>query len=166
MEDPFVGMWRNNLDKSQAWDPIEKVWAHDEIGREDVKIENHDGVHDYENLIGLNPTYRIGYRAPYDQMAWVNYEVRGIEDEGDAASGEGHSGRPGQIPLWTVGQVLAHVSVVRVSERFQFRIARTVDGTPSHIMQRHLADDGMSYVSTVIGADGTPSIIRVFDRLS
>ena len=43
---------------------------------------------------------------------------------------------------------------------------RTVDGTPSHIMSRHLAADGMSYVSTVIGADGVPTIIRVFDRLS
>jgi hypothetical protein len=41
-----------------------------------------------------------------------------------------------------------------------------VDGTPSHIMQRHLADDGMSCVSTVIGANGIPSIIRVCDRLS
>jgi hypothetical protein len=62
--------------------------------------------------------------------------------------------------------VLAHVSVVRVSDRFQYRIARTVDGTPSHIMSRQLADDGMSYVSTVVGTDGVPVIIRVFDRLA
>jgi hypothetical protein len=166
MADPFVGMWRNNLEKSQAWDPGAACWVHDEVGREDVKIENHDDVHDYENIIGLNPSYKIGYRARYDDITWVPYEVREIVDDDLSTSADAHEGRPGQVPLWTVGQLLAMVVVVRVNERFQFRIARNPDGSESHIMQRHLADDGQSYVSTVISAAGVPSLIRVFDRLS
>jgi hypothetical protein len=169
MNDPFVGLWRNNLDKSQAWDPAGARWVHDEIGREDVKIENHDDVHDYENIIGLSPSYKIGYRARYDDMTnWVPYEVRAIVDDeaSEPDNADGHSGRPGQVPVWTVGQLLAYVTVVRVNERFQYRIARNPDRSASHIMQRHLADDGMSYVSTVVSAAGVPSLIRVFDRLS
>jgi hypothetical protein len=63
-----------------------------------------------------------------------------------------------------VGKPYALVRTVYVDERTHYRIGKAEDGTPQNVMLRRMAEDGQSYVATVLDAEGVVHRVRTFVR--
>jgi hypothetical protein len=152
MSDPFNGRWKLNPALSKVWDRAAGRWVPDDIGREDLSFTIDGDIHEYENVVGLNPTYRMGYTARYSEKTWVPYILRTVDGDAPPAPG------------MTVGEPFAYVMLVKIDENFHYRISKKPDGSPGYVMPRQMAPDGQSFVTSVYEADGTVTMIKVFDR--
>ena len=172
MTDIFNGTWTIDTSESLVWDDALKKHVPDEIGEELITLRIEDGVQDYEVLYGDRPKIRIGYTAPYDGAEWVPYAVREIISTAEdpaaeladvqrriKASGGERERR------FEVGKPYGLVRLVYLDERTHYRVSRNpLDGKGQHIMLRRMAEDGRSYLATVLDVRGITHRIRKFVR--
>ena len=161
MSDLFNGAWKLNHERSKVWDSALERWIPDPVGREDV-VQIDGEVHDYENIVGLSPIYTIGYTARYNDTTWVPYMVRAIDNVPEETPETDMAGELGYT--MKLGEPLSYVMLVRITDGYHYRISKNLDGTPGYVMPRQMADDGQSFTTTVLWADGTVKMIKVFDR--
>ncbi|MDB5819383.1 MAG: hypothetical protein JWQ11_3023 [Rhizobacter sp.] len=172
MSERFDGTWAIDLAASRVWD--DKLGRHveDAVGQEAITITTRDNVQDYEVLYGDSPRIRMGYTARFDDPRWVSYSVREIAStasdvQADLASfkqrikaSEGDRER-----FFEVGKSYGLVRLVYVDERTHYRVFKSpVDGKAQVMMLRRLAEDGQSYVATVLDVEGIVYRIRKFVR--
>jgi hypothetical protein len=144
----------------------------DEVGEEIITLRIEDGVQDYEVLYGNDPVIRMGYTSRYDDSEWAPYAVREIvtrPDQDKAKAVAEFRDRIGanagsNARSFQVGKPYALVRTVYVDERTHYRIGKTEDGTPQNVMLRRMAEDGQSYVATVLDAEGVVHRVRTFVR--
>ncbi|WP_210490258.1 hypothetical protein [Microvirga antarctica] len=173
MSDPFNGTWGIDSSESFVWDDERKKHVVDEIGEEVITLRIENGVQDYEVLYGDQPKIRIGYTAPYDGKEWVPYAVREIISTADdpAAELEAFKRRikasgGERERRFEVGHPYGFVRLVYTDERTHYRVSRNpTNGNAQHIMLRRMADDGRSYLATVLDVHGITYRIRKFVRL-
>jgi hypothetical protein len=170
----FNGTWKIDIARSRKWDPAANAYVADEVGEEIITLRIGNGVQDYEVLYGNDPVIRMGYTSRHDDPTWVPYAVREIitPDGKDQASAVaafrdriGANDGP-NARNFRVGQPYGLVRTVYVDERTHYRIAKAESGAPQNVMLRRMAEDGQSYVATVLDADGVVSRVRRFVRAS
>lgn len=168
MRNAFDGHWRIDASASLVWDYQAQHYAPDEVGEELIRIRVEGDVQDYEVLLGDRPTIRMGYTSRFDDTDWVPYTVREIIGVGaeDAARevGEFVQRIKSRITNYTVGAVYGLVRTVYVDERTHYRMSKSAAGVAEYSMLRRLAQDGQSYVATVLGVDGVITRVRRFVR--
>lgn len=168
----FNGTWKIDLAGSRKWDSTSGTYVPDLVGEEIITLRIADGVQDYEVLYGDDPVIRMGYTSRYDDAIWAPYAVREI------------IARPGQAPeeaaarfrqrigatdganarQFVVGKPYGLVRTVYVDERTHYRIGKHENGSPQNVMLRRMAEDGASYVATVLDAEGVVHRVRRFVR--
>ena len=166
----FNGTWKIDIANARKWDTAAKAYIPDAVGEEIITIRVEDGVQDYEVLYGNDPVIRMGYTARFDAAAWVPYAVREIVtapgvDQAQAVAAfrqrigadEGSNARN-----FEVGKPYGMVRLVYIDERTHYRISRTEDGRPQNVLLRRLAEDGRSYMTSLLDAEGVVSRIRPF----
>lgn len=161
----FNGYWKIDLDRSRVWDTSSDAWVPDPVGREEIWIETDGDTHRYENVLRLNPSYRLGYTVRYGDNSWTPYMVlETVDDAESRAPNAATSGDTRRIEL-KVGEPLSLVSLVRIDASFHYRISKNLDGTPGYVLQRRIEDGGRTFTSTVFTADGKLTLIKVFNRV-
>jgi hypothetical protein len=169
----FNGTWKIDLPNARKWDTASQSYIPDAVGEEIITIRVEDNVQTYEVLYGDNPVIRMGYTARFDATEWAPYTVREIiaapgADPAAAAAefrqrigaNEGSNARNFQV-----GRPYGLIRLVYVDERTHYRIGKTEDGSPQNAMLRRLAEDGRSYLTSLMDAEGIVSRIRPFIRL-
>jgi hypothetical protein len=169
----FNGTWKIDIARSKKWDKASGRYIADAVGEEIITIRIAGDMQDYEVLYGDDPVIRMGYTARFDAPEWVPYAVRDIiakpgADPAEAAAAfrqrigatEGSNARQ-----FVVGKPYGMVRLVYVDERTHYRIGKAEDGTPQNAMMRRMAEDGQSYLSTVMDIDGVVHRIRPFIRV-
>lgn len=172
MNDPFNGTWTIDLSESVVWDEVKKAHVPDEVGEEVITLSIRDGVQDYEVLYGDGPRIRIGYKAAYDGLEWVDYAVREIiAKSADAASEIAAFKRRIKASggdrerSFEVGKSYGQVRLIYVDPRTHYRVSRNPsDGLGQSIMLRRMAEDGKSYLATVLDVHGLVYRRRKFLR--
>ncbi|MCW2991243.1 MAG: hypothetical protein JWM73_1837, partial [Solirubrobacterales bacterium] len=167
MSELFNGVWRIDLDRSTVWDDQAQKHVPDLVGEEIITLDTRDGVQDYEVLYGDAPRITMGYASRLDDPAWTPYLVRAIE-ESEAPGGtvdefkarinaaQGTSER-----TFVVGQPYGMVRTVYVDELTHYRLAKDPrTDKAQYVMMRRLAEDGESYVATVLDINGICFRIR------
>jgi hypothetical protein len=170
----FNGTWKIDIVRSRKWDSPTGTYVPDAVGDEIITLRIENGVQDYEVLYGDDPVIRMGYTARHDDAAWVPYTVREIisrpgRDPTEAAAAfrqriganEGSNTR-----TFEVGRPYGLVRIVYVDERTHYRVGKAENGAPQNVMLRRMADDGRSYVATVLDVDGVVHRVRTFVRAS
>jgi len=168
----FNGTWKIDIARSKKWDSSTAAYVPDEVGEEIITLRIVDGIQDYEVLYGSDPVIRMGYTSRYDDPEWVPYAVREIvspvgrppreavaEFRRRIGANEGSNARN-----FEVGKAYGLVRTVYVDERTHYRIARAEDGSPQNVMLRRMAEDGRSYLATVLDVDGVIHRVRAFVR--
>jgi hypothetical protein len=169
MTSSFHGSWKIDVGQSKIWDYESARFVPDEIGEELISIRIDDGSQDYEVLLGDRPTIRMGYTSRYDHPEWVPYTVRqihGIRETGsDRELTEFVKRTRQRASTFRVGAIYGLVRTAYVDERTHYRFSKDTNGVAEYVMQRRLAEDGQSFVSTVLRVDGSVSIVRRFVRV-
>jgi hypothetical protein len=164
----FEGSWKIDAAGSTVWDEKAGKYAPDEVGEELIRIGIKDGVQDYEVLLGDNPTIRMGYTCRYDDTEWKPYTVREIlgvaPQDAETAIAAFVERIKSRVKDYRVGTVYGIVRCVYVDERTHYRLSKSSAGVAEYSMLRRLAEDGESYTSTVLNADGVITRIRRFYR--
>jgi len=130
-------------------DPFEGKWEIDKERSttyppiENIVIKVTGDVQDYKNDITNEPgpTRHQGYENRFNEMLWVPYMRDNV-------------GRPFQYLL-----------TVKVDDRTHYRFVRNLDGSFGGVMQRRLAPDGKSYMSTGFDAEGNIIYKRAFKKV-
>jgi hypothetical protein len=170
----FNGTWKIDLDRSKKWDAATAAYVRDEVGEEIITLRIEGGVQDYEVLYGDDPVIRMGYTSRYDDPNWTPYAVRSItarpgQDQAEAVaefrSRIGATDGP-NARAFVVGKAYGLVRTIYVDERTHYRIGKAEDGTPQNVMLRRMAQDGRSYVATVLDAEGVVHRVRTFVRVA
>lgn len=173
MNDPFDGTWTIDLTHSFVWDDTLQKHVPDEVGQEVITLRTVDRVQSFEVLYGDSPQIRMAYTAAYDGAEWVPYVVKEIVARSGNLEAEvadfkrrikSSSGERDRT--FEVGRPYGLVRVVYVDARTQYRINKSADSsTAQSILLRRLAEDGASYLSTVLDANGVVHRIRKFVRI-
>ncbi|HVV10468.1 hypothetical protein [Amycolatopsis sp.] len=162
----FDGTWQIDTGKSRVWDPDQEKYIADEVGDEIITIRTEGDVQDYEVLLGVDPTVRMGYTTRFDDREWARYEVREVIGRGDEAAMAGFRQRTMSNARFTVGTSYGLVRSVYVDERTHYRICKDEEsGEAQYVMLRRLAEDGQSYGAYVLRANGLLGRERHFVRL-
>ena len=174
MSDRFNGTWTIDLDVSVVWDGTLKRHVKDEVGQEIITLRVSEGVQDYEVLYGDRPRIRMGYTARYDDSEWVQYSVREVLSTSQDAHYEMTQFKQRIKAIggdrersFNVGESYGVVRLVWVDEMTHYRVSRSPqDGRAQSIMLRRMAEDGRSYLATVLDVQGIVYRIRKFVRLA
>jgi len=165
----FHGNWKIDAARSKVWDDKGGRYAPDEVGEELIRIRIHDHVQDYEVLLGDRPTIRMGYTCRYDDPEWTPYTVReilGVSAENpDGVLADFAERIKSRVRDYRVGTVYGLVRSVYVDERTHYRLSKSTGGVAEYVMLRRLAEDGQSYLATVLNADGIITRVRRFARV-
>ena len=129
-------------------------------------------MQDYEVLYGDSPRIRMGYTTPYDGTQWASYAVREIVAASDNVEAEIEDFKRrikasggDRDRSFAVGESYGLVRLVYVDERTHYRVSKSAqDGKAQSIMLRRMAEDGASYLATVLDVHGIPYRIRKFVR--
>lgn len=169
----FNGTWKIDIAHARKWDTASKTYIPDAVGEEIITIDVAGGVQTYEVLYGDDPVIRMGYTTRYDVAEWAPYAVReivakpGVDPAAAAAAfrrrigaDEGSNARN-----FVVGKPYGLVRLVYVDERTHYRIGKAEDGSPQNAMLRRMAEDGQSYLSSLMDVDGVVHRIRPFMRV-
>jgi hypothetical protein len=170
----FNGTWKLDIANAARWDTAVRAYVPDAVGEEIITIRVEDGVQTYEVLYGDDPVIRMGYTARFDAAEWVPYSVReiiGAPGVDLARSVEAFRQRIGadegsNARNFQVGRPYGLVRLVYIDERTHYRISRTEDGRPQNVLLRRLAEDGRSYMTSLLDAEGVVSRIRPFIRVA
>jgi hypothetical protein len=170
----FNGTWTIDLENSTVWDPVARRYVADEVGEEVITMRIQDGVQDYEVLYGDGPTFRMGYTSRYDDPTWVPYVVRevtkvpeqGLHESVEAFRRRIHATSGNNYRNLEVGKPYGLVRTVYSDERTHYRLAKDpATGLALYVMPRRLAEDGRSYVATILNNEGIVSRVRRFVRV-
>ncbi len=169
----FNGTWKIDIANARKWDPTTKSYIADEVGEEIITIRVADGVQDYEVLYGDNPVIRMGYTTHFDVADWAPYSVReiiskpGVDQSAAIAefrqrvgANEGSNTRN-----FVVGKPYGLVRLVSIDARTHYRISKAEDGTPQNVLLRRMAEDGQSYLSSLLDVEGVVNRVRPFIRI-
>lgn len=172
MESAFNGTWRVDPERSAVWDAASGGYVADEIGKEVIRMRVEGDIQDYEVEYGADPVVRMGYKCRYDHPEWVPYMVREVRSSSDDVAAEiaamkrrikADTGRHERH--FEVGRPYGLVRTLFVDERTHYRISKDPDdGSAQSVMMRRLAEDGDSYVATVLDTDGIVFRKRLFVR--
>jgi hypothetical protein len=170
----FNGVWKIDVGRSKMWDHAKGEYVPELVGQEIITLKIVDGVQDYEVLYGSDPVIRMGYTTRYDVPEWVPYAVREIvsessRDEAEAVDAFRQRIGANQGPNarnFVVGKPYALVRIVYVDERTHYRISKAEDGSPQNVLLRRMAEDGQSYLTVLLDAEGVAHRIRTFARAS
>jgi hypothetical protein len=170
----FNGTWKIDLENARKWDTATKAYIPDAVGEEVIAIRVEDGVQNYEVLYGDDPVIRMGYTARFDAPEWVPYAVReivtppGIDQATAVAAFRQRIGanEASNARNFQVGKPYGLVRLVYVDERTHYRIGKAEDGSPQNVLLRRLAEDGRSYMTSLLDAEGVVSRIRPFIRVA
>lgn len=169
----FNGTWKLDLANASKWDTASKTYIPDAVGEEIITIRVADGVQTYEVLYGDDPVIRMGYTARFDVAEWVPYSVReiitapGVDQTTAVAAFRQRIGanEASNARNFQVGKPYGLVRLVYIDERTHYRISKTEDGRPQNVLLRRLAEDGRSYMTSLLDAEGIVSRIRPFLRV-
>ncbi len=169
----FNGTWKIDIDNASKWDTATKAYIPDAVGEEIITIRVEDGVQDYEVLYGDDPVIRMGYTARFDAPEWVPYSVReiitapGVDPAKAVAEFRQRIGanEASNARNFQVGKPYGLVRLVYVDERTHYRIGKSEDGRPQNVLLRRLAEDGRSYRTSLLDAEGVVSRIRPFIKV-
>lgn len=169
----FNGTWKIDIANASKWDTATKAYIPDAVGEEIITIRVEDGVQTYEVLYGDDPVIRMGYTARFDAPEWVPYSVReiisapGVDPTAAAAAFRKRIGadEASNARNFVVGKPYGLVRLVYVDERTHYRIGKAEDGRPQNVLLRRLAEDGQSYMTSLLDAEGVVSRIRPFLRV-
>jgi hypothetical protein len=173
MSELFNGKWAIDLERSKVWNDRAERYVADAVGDEIVTLHIEDGVQDYEVLYGDRPVIRMGYTSRYDDPTWVPYLVRSISGVGDGEREQAVSEFKHRINAsdgererqFEVGREYGLVRTVYVDERTHYRISKSAeDGSAQSVLLRRIAEDGATYVATVLDVNGIVFRIRHFVR--
>lgn len=173
MSSPFNGVWRIDVDRSKVWDDASQAYQPDEVGDEIISLTIEGDRQEYEVLYGTDPTIRLGYTSIHDDPTWVPYEVREIIGVSDTDTEQSIAAFRKRIKAddgdrfrrFEVGKAYGLVRTVYVDERTHYRVSKSAeDGLAQSVMLRRIAEDGASYTSTVLDADGVVYRVRTFVR--
>ena len=166
----FNGTWKIDVANARKWDTAAKAYIPDAVGEEIITIRAEDGVQDYEVLYGDDPVIHMGYTTRFDAADWVPHLVReiisapGVDQTTAVAefrqrigANEGSNARNFQV-----GKPYGLVRLVYIDERTHYRISKTEDGRPQNVLLRRLAEDGRSYMASLLDAEGVVSRLRPF----
>jgi hypothetical protein len=170
----FNGTWKIDIDNASKWDTVTKTYIPDAVGEEIITIRVDDGVQNYEVLYGDDPVIRMGYTARFDVAEWVPYSVREIVsapgvDQATAVSAFRDrigANEASNARNFQVGKPYGLIRLVYVDERTHYRIGKAEDGRPQNVLLRRLAEDGRSYMTSLLDAEGVVSRIRPFIRVT
>jgi hypothetical protein len=166
----FHGNWKIDAERSKVWDYKSGRYAPDEVGEELIRIQIDGDIQNYEVLLGDQPTIRMGYTCRYDDSEWVSYTVREIlgvtEENSDGMLADFVNRTKSRVTSFRVGAVYGLVRSVYVDERTHYRLSKGLGGAAEYVMLRRLAEDGQSYVATVLGVDGIVTRVRQFVRIA
>jgi hypothetical protein len=155
MADPFNGTWRINLERSKhytASPPLHEVIT--------FQVDGDQERYEVEYEQPGAPRVRMGYATTYNDGKWVPYTLLEVIGHPEGVP-EGAGGFGGRRP----GDAVGMVTSVKIDERTRLRLARNLDGEAQYVLQRRLAEDGRSYDSTMLTADGEISLVRVFEKV-
>jgi hypothetical protein len=169
----FNGTWKIDLPNARKWDTATKSYIPDAVGEEIITIGVENNVQTYEVLYGDNPVIRMGYTARFDAPEWAPYTVREIiappgADPTAAAAEFRHrigANEGSNARNFVVGRPYGLIRLVYVDERTHYRIGKAEDGSPQNAMLRRLSEDGQSYLTSLMDAEGIVSRIRPFIRV-
>lgn len=169
----FDGTWKIDLANARKWDTALQAYIPDAVGEEIITIRVADGVQTYEVLYGDDPVIRMGYTARFDAADWVPYAVReiiskpGIDPARAVAAFRQRIGadEASNARTFQVGKPYGLVRLVSVDERTHYRIGKAEDGSPQNVLLRRMAEDGKSYMTSLLDAEGVVSRIRPFLRV-
>jgi len=170
----FNGTWKIDIENASKWDTATKRYIPDAVGAETITIRVEDGVQTYEVLYGDDPVIRMGYTARFDAPEWVPYAVReiitapGVDPETSVAAFRQRIGadEASNARNFQVGKPYGLVRLIYINERTHYRISKTEDGRPQNVLLRRLAEDGRSYMTSLLDAEGVVSRIRPFIRVT
>jgi len=171
---PFDGTWRIDTEHSLVWDDERRRHVPDLVGDEVITMSTVDGVQDYEVLYGDSPRIRMGYACRFDDTEWSPYVVRGMDLPDDVPRDEAigefkkriHAADGHRERQFEIGRCYALVRLVSVDDRTHYRVSRDPVTRLAHsILLRRMAEDGDSYLTTVMDLDGIAFRIRRFVRV-
>jgi hypothetical protein len=173
MSELFNGTWSIDVAHSKVWDDASGSYRPDEVGDETITLSIKGEVQDYEVLYGDKPKVRMGYTATYDSAEWVPYLVREISGVSAAEEDDSISEFKRRIKAsdgqrerhFVVGKPYGMVRLVYVDPSTHYRVSRSgEDGSAQSIMLRRMAEDGQSYLATVLDINGIVYRVRKFVR--
>lgn len=169
----FNGSWKIDIANARKWEAGTGSYIADAVGEEIITIRVENGVQDYEVLYGDDPVVRMGYTTPFDVAEWAPYSVREIISKTGAdpaaavaefrqrvGADEGSNTRN-----FVVGRPYGMVRLVYIDARTHYRISRAEDGSPQNVLLRRMAEDGQSYLSSLLDVEGVVNRIRPFVRV-
>ena len=170
----FNGTWKIDIRNASKWDTVTRTYIPDAVGEEIITIRVEDGVQEYEVLYGDDPVIRMGYTAHFDAAEWVPYSVReiicapGVDQATAVAAFRRRIGadEASNARNFQAGKPYGLVRLVHIDERTHYRISKTEDGRPQNVLLRRLAEDGKSYMTSLLDAEGVVSRIRPFLRVT
>lgn len=170
----FNGTWRIDLAQSKKWDREAGAYLPDLVGEEIITMKIANGIQEYEVLYGDDPVIRIGYTTRYDVADWVPYAVREIAIKTPRSQEEAvaefrarvGANEGSNVRNFEVGKPYGLIRLVYVDERTHYRIAKAESGAPQNAMLRRMAEDGQSYVASLMDVAGVVYRIRKFVRVS
>jgi hypothetical protein len=115
----------------------------------------------------------MGYTACYDATEWVSYAVRevistaaDVEDEVNAFKQRIKAAEGDRERSFKVGTSYGLIRLVYVDPKTHYRVSlNPKDQAAQSIMLRRMADDGQSYLATVLDVNGIVYRIRRFVRI-
>ncbi len=169
----FNGTWKIDLANASKWDTATKTYIPDAVGEEIITIRVDDGVQNYEVLYGDDPVIRMGYTARFDAAEWVPYSVReivtsfGVDQTTAVAAFRQRIGanEASNARNFQIGKPYGLVRLIYIDDRTHYRISKSEDGRPQNVLLRRLAEDGGSYMTSLLDAEGVVSRIRPFIRV-
>jgi len=173
MGEIFNGMWTIDLAASTVWDDVLQCQVTDEVGQEIITLKNKDSEQDYEVMYGDRPQIRMGYKARFDDPLWVPYSVREII----ASANDGQSeindfkkrikaSQGERERNFEVGKAYGIVRLIYVDELTHYRVSKNPNDLKAQsIMLRRMAEDGQSYMATVLDIYGIVYRVRRFVRV-
>ncbi len=169
----FDGTWKIDIANARKWSFAAQAYLADEVGEEIITISVENGVQNYEVLYGDDPVIRMGYTTPFDVAEWAPYSVRviitmpGVDQHKAVAEFRQRIERRDEASNsrnFEVGKPYGLIRLVYVDERTHYRIGKAEDGSPQNVLLRRLAEDGRSYMTSLLDAEGVVS--RTGDRSS
>lgn len=150
MSNPLNGTWRFNADASRVWDRRAQEWTAAD-GSEEVHINVERDRFESASIFGRDPAIHLSLSATFDGD-WAPYMCTGVESSGDA-----------EVPK--VGEPIAYVKFIKISDTFSYRISKDVNGEPLYTLSSELTKDDQLSIY-LMSVDGVVSLRSVFDRVS
>lgn len=162
MSSLFNGVWKIDLEDSVVWDDKTESYAKDDVGEEIIVIRHDARTQDYEVRYGNDPEIRMGYQAEFDSPDWTPYVVRDIASDANDVGRQIDSFKDrikandgDRERHFVIGQPYGLIRLIYVDELTHYRVSKShADGRAQVMMLRRMAENGRSYLATVLDTTG------------